>query len=286
VDLNRYIENNIDSLTIIGDSTNTVYELKYKNTEYILKKCKMNENNPSTFWQYMKYVFGHDFHDQIINLEILFKKLSNEFIPIAKPVFIDPLLQYHVYEKIEGINYSPDMFPENINIHSQLGRFIGYQHQFVYKNYGTIYCQNKNSFENDIYGFSKNVIEKYWTDRNDVKYYFNGIFQDKVPFDNYSLIMPDISANQFIFSGDMDRTNGVIDLDAYIVGPRELELTIIELCIPNNECADYFKKGYEIFNKLPLLRKYRKIFRFVSYLCDLDNTENMEDFLTRNIYYD
>ena len=286
MNLNRYIENNIDSLTIIGDSTNKVYELKYQNTEYILKKCKIDENNLSIFWQYLKYVFGHNFHDQIINLEFLYKKLSNEFIPIAKPVFIDPLLQYHVYERINGKIYLPDMFPDNLNIHTQLGKYIGYQHKFEYKNHGTIYGQIKKNFENDIYDFSANIIKKYWTNRNDVKYYFSGIFHDKIVFDNYSLIMPDISANQFIFSGDMDRMVGVIDLDAYIIGPRELELAIIELCIPNNECANYFRKGYEFFRKLPLLGKCRKIFRFVSYLCDSENNENLEEFTRKNIYYE
>ena len=286
MDLNSYIENNIDSLIIIGDSTNKVYELNFQNTEYIVKKCKIDENNLSIFWQYMKYVFGHNFHDQIISLEILFEKLCNEFIPIAKPVSIDPLLQYHVYERINGKDYLPDMFPENSNIHLQLGKYIGYQHKFEYKKHGTIYSQKQNSFGNDIYGFSENIIRKYWTNRNDVKYYFNGIFRNKMLFDGFSLIMPDISANQFIFSFDMDKINGVIDLDAYIIGPRELELTIIELCIPNNECANCFKKGYENFTKLPLLREYRNIFRFVSYLCDLENTENMEEFMRKNIYYE
>jgi len=286
MDLNKYIEDNFDSFKLIGDSTNKVYIFEYQNKKYILKRCNMNENNTSIFWQYLENVFGYNFHDQINNLEILYKKLSNEFIPIAKPVFINPLLKDHVYEKINGKDYSPDTFPENTNIHLQLGKFIGNIHKLEYKNYGAIYAQNKDTFENAINNFAETTFKKHWTNRDDIKKYFNTVFQEKTAFDNFALIMPDISANQFVFSDDMTKINGVVDLDAYIIGPKELELTIIEMCIPNNECANYFKKGYELFGKLPLLEKHRKIFRFVSFLCDPEYNENIEKFMAKNVYYE
>ena len=286
MDWKKYIEDNIDSLKIIGDSSNKVYELHYLNRNYILKKCNQLDKNLSIFWQYMKIVFGHNFNDQITNLEKLYEKLTNEFIPIAKPVYIDSLLKYHVYEKIIGKDYSPDIFLDNNNIHLQLGKYIGYLHELEYSDYGTVYFQNKIPFEDNIYNFSMKIMKKYFTDRNDIKYYFGIVFHNNISFNNYALIMPDISANQVVFSNDMDKINGVVDLDAYIIGPKELELSIIELCIPNNECAKYFKMRYELFNKLPLLKNYRSIFRFVSYLCDLENIEGIEEFMNKNIYYE
>jgi len=261
MDFKNYIENNINSLKLIGDSTNKVYELKYLDTEYILKICNENDINLSTFWQYLKFIFGHNFYDQIANLEKIYEKLTNDFISIAKPVFIEPFLKYHVYEKINGKDNPPDIFPKNINIHLQLGKYIGFLHQFGYENYGTLYFQSENPFEDNIYKFCENIISRYWLNNKDIKYHFETIFQKKLQFNNFALIMPDISANQFVYSNNMDKINGVIDLDAYIIGPKELELTIIELCIPNIECANSFKNGYELFNKLPLLGDYRKIFR-------------------------
>jgi hypothetical protein len=286
MNLNEYIKENINSFEIIGDSTNKVYAFDYFGSEYILKKCNMDENNLSVFWQYMNHVFGHTFYNFINNLPVLHKYLANEIIPIAGPVFIDTSLKSHVYEKISGSCYSPDMFPDNKDIHFQLGKYIGYIQKQEYEYYGTIYNHNKDSFENAIYSFSENIIKKYWTNRKDIKYHFDGVFKDKAVFNRFSLIMPDISANQFIYSHDLEKINGVIDLDAYIIGPKELELTILELCIPNIECADYFKKGYELFNKLPILKNYRKIFRFISYLCDLEQIENIEKFMEKNIYFE
>jgi hypothetical protein len=178
------------------------------------------------------------------------------------------------------------MFPDNKDIHFQLGKYIGYMQKSEYEYYGTVYNHNKDSFKNDIYNFSENIIKKYWTNKNDIKNHFDGVLKDTAVFNKFSLIMPDISANQFIYSHDLEKINGVIDLDAYIIGPKELELTILELCIPNTECADYFKKGYELYNKLPILKNYRKIFRFISYLCDLEQIENIEKFMEKNIYFE
>jgi hypothetical protein len=286
MELENYIEQNIQYFELIGNSTNNVYIINYLNNECIFKHCKMNNNNLPIFWSLLNQLFGHDFINQLNNLNNLYNKLLNNHIRIAKPLFIEPIKKYHVYEKIEGRNYSPDIFPDNHNIHFQLGKYIGNTHKTVYNNYGTIDCQNKHDFESEFFYVSKKIIQRYWRENKDVKKYFDKIHGYKIFLNNNSLIMPDISANQFVYSNDLDKINGLVDLDSYVIRPKELELTIIELCIPNKECADFFRKGYEQYNKLPLLGNNRNVYRFIIYICDLNNSERIEEFMNKNIYYE
>jgi hypothetical protein len=233
----------------------------------------------------MKYVFEHDFTEQMKNIKDLYQKLANKFIKIAKPVYVDPVKQYHVYAKIKGKNYSPDIFPDNKDIHLQLGKYTGYIHKTTYPYYGALNCQNKHDLEKALLRVIEIITRNYWNGNDAVKGYYNAVSKLKISAAHYALIMPDISANQFIYSDNMDKIEGLIDLDAYIIGPKELELAVLELCIPNQGCANYFKSGYEQYNTLPLLENDRPVYRYLFYLCDPNNPEGIESFLNRNIYY-
>ena len=231
-------------------------------------------------------LFGHDITNHISGLNALRKKLSNDHIKIAEPVYADMEKNYHMYKEISGRKYEPDIFPDNKNILLQLGRFIGYLHKKEYRGFGAAGNHTGKNFKSVLSKTYEFLIAEYWNSNEEIKGFFKKITETELNPNSFSLIMPDISANQFVFSDDMEKINGLIDLDAYVIGPRELELAILELCMPSQNSAQYFKQGYEEFGRLPDIRSCRAAYRFLGYLCDPENNEKIRTLTEKNIYFE
>jgi Ser/Thr protein kinase RdoA (MazF antagonist) len=288
MDLKKYIDKNRDTFELIsGEGTNKVYRFNAGNTNYILKICKMNKNNLSPFWLNMKKLFGYDFSLHTKNMNVLYKKLRNKYIAVSKPVCLDPARNMQVFKEIGGKKYAPDIFPENENIHFALGKYIGRIHRTTYKNYGGAAVQNKpkEHFKDNMTEILEWTIKNYWEGNGDVLAQFAKIKETKFETSGFSLIMPDISGNQFVYSADLQNINGLVDLDAYVVGPKEYELSVIEMCMPDNNCAECFVKGYERENTFPGIGRTRNMYRLFSYLCDPGAKEKLESFMHKKIYF-
>jgi hypothetical protein len=56
----------------------------------------------------------------------------------------------------------------------------------------------------------------------------------KLPSLGSFLIMTDISANQFLF--EVNEITACVDLDVYVIGPREWELALLENYVKDMDC--------------------------------------------------
>jgi hypothetical protein len=264
-----------------------VYKLEFQKNKYILKINAINESSPSPFWMYIMNLFGYNFYSHIENLNEISKKLENKYIQIAKPVYINAKEKSHLYYEIEGIKYEPDIFPSNKDVFYQLGEYIGYIHKTTYEYYGTFIQKfNKDSFGSKLKKVIEELIFKSWHENEKLFRYLGNINFDEITCSEFSLIMPDISANQFIFSKDLNKIAALVDLDAYIIGPQELELTILEMCIPDKKCAEYFHSGYERHRKFPEIENVRHIYRLLTFVCGSpDDSPEIDQFLNENIFW-
>lgn len=89
------------------------------------------------------------------------------------------------------------------------------------------------------------------------------------------LIMPDIAPYQFL------QHNGqlvaLIDIDAYAIGPRELDFICLEYWL-DQRSANLFAQGYREILPLPQLERVRPVYR---YLCRLLTIRSDLDYLQR-----
>lgn len=81
-----------------------------------------------------------------------------------------------------------------------------------------------------------------------------------------ALVMPDISPGQFLKEGG--RIAAMIDVDAYVVGPRELDLVCLEFFI-DDRAAALISKGYSEICPLPQLEQVRFVYRYLFRLLDM-----------------
>jgi fructosamine-3-kinase len=95
--------------------------------------------------------------------------------------------------------------------------------------------------------------------------------------------MTDISGNQFVYDGQ--RISGVVDLDAYVIGPREWELSTLEMGIT---APAAFRQGYECYRPLPPFAPFRRFYRFWMYLNepgDGYDAERLAHFMQQTIHF-
>ncbi len=89
----------------------------------------------------------------------------------------------------------------------------------------------------------------------------------------YSLIMTDISADQFLFDGENIDT--CVDLDAYVIGPVEWELSFLQRFVGD---WDSFKAGYERYQNMPALEEISDFFFYLMALNSYNNKSEIETY--------
>lgn len=123
------------------------------------------------------------------------------------------------------------------------------------------------------------ILETYWSEDKEVKEYYEKLKEEELFISGYSLIMADISANQFLYSNDMKTFTANIDLDAYVVGPREWELALISACVSDME---NFQKGYEEYIPMPELKQPKRFYQFLMNLNNPWDKSFMYEYIKEN----
>lgn len=287
--LQEKIHKDIKNFQLKSKSSNQLYFFDEGNNQLVLKTPNMALSELSPFWKQLQNIFGSDFITQTDNITSLAKYLyTNPHIKVPKVFYTD--IEdgvFQVFERIEGASYEPDEFPIEKEINYQLGQYIGWIHSQKLQGYGifsdNLKLKSTSKFVEDVLCSMDSIINEYWSSNQEVIDYFRNI-QSVIPKDlgSFSLIMPDISANQFVYSKDLKRINAVVDIDAYVIGPINFELTVLEMCLSDNSS---FKKGYEEYCELPCFKSFRSFYRFLIYLNDPQDSIELKDFLNTNILF-
>ncbi len=280
-DLKKYVQSNRNDFKVISISTNKVMEFSYKGTDYIVRQQLLAEEQLSPFWQMMKDVFASDFTKQRACAKNVYDLLSrNPHIKPATLVLVDDEEEYQIYHKMTGNQWEPDEFPEGKDIAYQLGQFIGYNHSIPIEDCD-IPGMDCGCIHKKLMNYMEASIASHWNSDSvldhQVRAYFEKLKSKTIQSNGYSLIMTDISANQFLF--EENRITACVDLDAYVVGPREWELALIKNCVEDFES---FQKGYEQYQLLPDLEETTMdYYRFIMALGDIWGREEMQDFFAK-----
>ena len=268
--IKEYVVPDAADFRLISESTNKVYSFVSGGKKYILKFSTMNLNNLSPFWEQLRMVYQSDFVTQANTSAFLtLHLLKNPYIYLPEVVHADTRDQIiQIIEYINGKSYKPDIFPSSVCY--QLGRYVGWFHSATFEGYGK-YSENMNLNDCGTYIEScknsmRSCIEKYWSQNHDVTAFFGKMESNMIETpSSFVLMMPDISANQFVYSDDLSEIIGLVDFDAYVVGRRELELAVVELCLSDHAA---FIRGYEEHQAMPSIQSTRDFYRFMIYLND------------------
>ncbi|GFN34149.1 hypothetical protein PCURB6_44090 [Paenibacillus curdlanolyticus] len=242
-------------------SSNEIRPFEYKGKKYILKLPLMTGDNLSPFWLMMKNIFHFTFEKQNENMEKVYDILrQNPYIKMAPLVAADK--DAVIYEHMEGDSWHEDKFPEGKNNAFLLGQFVGYNHRVPHERCGIIGATDVADFFARSISHMEQVIEAHWNGEEEidkkVRLYFNKLKERTFSNSKYSVIMGDFSADQFLYvDGEIA---SCIDLDAYVIGPVEWELSFLRRQVSD---WDSFKAGYETFQSMPYWESSSEFFYFL-----------------------
>ena len=297
--LRQTLHDDITTLQLIGVpySSNRVYRVTTTaaGRRYVVKQPKQIRESMSPFWQQMDAIFGVNSVTQLATVRSVSERLQQQtIIPAPQVIHVEADAggldaPFVVLTHLAGAAHEPDDFPDGEALHDQLGQFIGYLHAQPYAGFGNVIMEPlrpQADFLPMMMVAMRQTIQRFWADCPPLHEYLDNLAAttdaDAI-FSNAALIMIDISGNQFVY--DQQRISGAVDLDAYVIGPREWELSTLELGISAPEA---FRQGYERYRPLPAFTPFRRFYRFWMYLNEPGDgyaPERLAQFMKQTIHF-
>ncbi|MFZ4661671.1 MAG: aminoglycoside phosphotransferase family protein [Caldilineaceae bacterium] len=232
--LTQALQDDITTLQPIGVpySSNRVYGVTTAaGRRYVVKQPKQIREAISPFWQQMEAIFGINSVTQLATVRRVSECLQQQtIIPAPQVIHVEADAggldaPFVVLTHLAGAAHEPDEFPGGEALHYQLGQFIGYLHVQPYAGFGNVLIEPlrpQANFLPTMMTAMRQTIQRFWADCPPLHEYLDNLAATTdadVIFSSAALIMTDISGNQFVY--DNQRISGVVDLDAYVIGPRE-----------------------------------------------------------------
>lgn len=274
-----YAKNNIASFEKGSVSSNEIHFFQYDGKRYVLKIPLMAGDKLSPFWLMMKNVFHFTFEKQNVRMQEVYSALKkNPHIPVASFVVGDESAM--IYEYMEGKSWVGDDFPQGTENAYRLGQYVGYNHQQAHKYCGILGLEDVTNFFPNALSHIETCINAHWNGEElidkKVRAFFETLKERYFESSKYSLMMVDMCADQFLYKGE-DIT-ACVDLDAYVVGPVEWELSFLREQI---EDWNSFKAGYETYQSMPAFEEMADFFFFIMGLNSYGNKCEMEEYWSR-----
>ncbi len=236
-------------------STNSTGILPTPAGKVIVKKQMLAPDRLSPFWERMRFLFDSNFTAERAGMPEITRLLrENPHVPCASLIGTDEEERLSVFSFMEGESWEPDEFPEGEKIAYRLGQFIGFLHSKEFDFCGLPGGKKVTDFPERLRQYA---AEKS-AGREELPAACRNFLENGLPETTYSLMMADISANQFLFKED--DIAAIVDFDAYVIGPREWELELIEATVSDMES---FKKGYETYRPYPDMTQTRGLYAFI-----------------------
>ena len=251
----REVRRHLADVQVFNSSTNAIGTLLTSAGKVIVKRQLLSNDDLSPFWTRMRVLFDSDFTSQRAAMPEIVRLLNeNPHIPAASLIGTDEEEKLSVFSFMEGDAREPDEFPEGEKIAYRLGQYIGFLHTREFPFCGLPGGQKVTDFPERL----RRYIAKKAAGQENIPAACQTVLSEGLPATTYSLMMADISANQFLFRAD--DIAAVVDFDAYVIGPREWELELIEAVVSD---MTSFKKGYETYRPYPDMTCTRGLYDFV-----------------------
>ncbi|MFW5451256.1 MAG: phosphotransferase [Methylophagaceae bacterium] len=284
---------------MFDDSTHQLWRCETAQGPLILKVCNRNNVVQSTFWQGMKSLFDVDIPNQLAQFEQVFQIVTS-LSSLAIPDYIASDSQSHKQipsilrsSKDEDINHGSPF--DRLRVNGRSPAFIAVQelsgvmveadavndkmvvsladhlaklHQATQSTWGRI---GHTNFDVQQWLLRLKGTLKLLADRQEVaipdELLNEAIEQaENCTTEEFVLIMPDLRWDQFLQQDG--KLIALVDLDAFVFGPRELELVLLEYLLTEQQ-AKVFATHYQQIHSLPDLSQVRKPYRLLLFLMNV-----------------
>ena len=264
--------------TQFPDSTHQLWQCDSADGKMILKVCHQQRLQDSMFWLGINHLFQLDFPNSLGYTQFISQFLQREGEFATPEVIAEQAGHYVLVRYLEGVDLSADLIDNTTVI--QLAHHWGKLHQQVSLKWGSI---NKPAFSADEWPVRLEQTIMFLSERRDIP----------IPTDTLKLsyeqcriltaqqfvpIMPDFRWDQLrrLDSGAL----AVVDLDAFVIGPRALEWVLLEYLL-TPEQMDVFKPVYADYLSIPNLDECRECYRLLLFLMNVLGERDIQDWFAK-----
>ncbi|MEX0614539.1 MAG: phosphotransferase [Methylophaga sp.] len=268
-------------VTQFEDSSHQLWFCETSVGALVLKVADKPVIRCSSFWQGMNRLFALNFPGSLADTNAVQQFLSRHS-PLATPECLSANSGFVLCRQLAGKTLDAEAV--NPDIIRGLSRHIAVLHQQAADHWGALL---KPKFSADLWSSRLRQTLSYLAANNEIDI-------APVVLGNALKQAADIQSNSFVpvildlrwdqFLTEDNKLTALVDLDAFVLAPRELELVLLELLF-NAPQAALFAKEYQRFHVLPDLSNVRTAYRALLFLMNVLGETDCEAWLAKPMHF-
>jgi len=254
------------------DSTHQLWQCDTSQGSLILKICNSDNVDKSTFWQGMAYLFDVELPKQLGEFDKVYNKV-NSLSPLKIPDYIasgsmrenQDLSAFILTLMVSGTMVEASWV--NDSMVKALAQHIGQMHQCQQPTWGAL-CNAEltaSQWPERLQHALKLLAAKQHVISEDILVEALKLAANCTT-DYFVPIMPDLRWDQFLQQNS--HLSALVDLDAFVFAPRELEFVLLEYLLDEQQ-AILFAEQYKKKHSLPTLSQVRKPYRLLLFMMNV-----------------
>jgi hypothetical protein len=267
---------------LFEDSTHQLWYCDTVDGPMVLKVCNQENIQQSSFWRGMNKLFKANFPDNLQHMTTICQQIAATS-SLAIPDTIAAQANSFVLARwLEGDTVQAENVTDTMVI--QLAEHLGQLHQQAQTTWGSFHQPSLSAEQWPIrlHDTIKILAEDHSSSiPEDI---LNTALQQAkaIQVDQFVPIMPDLRWDQFLQQND--RLSALVDLDAFVLGPKELELVLLEYLLSEQQ-AKIFKVHYQQYVAIPDLTLSRMSYRVLLFMMNVLGEQDLDNWLARDVYW-
>lgn len=262
-----------------------VWLVKTSTQEVIVRSSRWKHEPDREFWWGCKFMFGIDPRHMIYFEEN--SKFLNTIPDIRAPKTLTSASiegkEYLIVEKMKGAVLQ-SFTNQSKELLYQFGVWLAKVHRSSYDFYGNLArtsVEEKGQFHSRLAQAMRWIVEKEQQHNRKMVDYLVNILNElnglPVPA-HFCPILVDMDPSQFLSDNGM--ISAIVDTEAYVVAPRELDFVGLEY-VMDKEASIAFINGYTTILDIPELSKCRKVYRYWYRLLGVQGSVDLDTWLAQ-----
>ena len=238
------------------DHASDVWLVTTDDGEVIVRSSRMVGEPDNDFWWGCKKLFGIDPRKvyELENINLLLNQVTS--IPVPRVIHKGNAFSkvFVVLEKITG-NVMSSFVNQPPSLLESLGEGLAKIHQYKLDYVGSPsgHFQVKlTDFHQHVSTTMVEIVKRFYSDEAAIKAKLSEITEllEHLPAPSCSsLVLVDMDPTQFLSDGKA--ITGLVDTEAYVIAPRELDFIGLEYVL-DERSVEHFKNGYERIKEFPI----------------------------------
>jgi hypothetical protein len=253
-------------LPMFDDSTHELWRCETQQGALILKCCSRPQLNSSPFWQVMQRLFGLDLPSAFAcypQLHASLDKMTRLPIPelVASAAEQGDAPAYALHRALSGETLMQSQLNDQMVL--QLAEQLAQLHQQALPSWGMVSAQqfSSSAWPERL----RTTLEAMCANQPEALRCLESIRAelDALKPSEFCWVMMDNRWDQYLTDGK--QITALVDLDAFVIAPRELELVLLEYQLSPQQ-AMLFKQGYQAHLAWPDLSTLRSSYRLLLFV--------------------